>query len=624
MRLNELLDSVEGPEFEVKAAQGGLPGDFWETYSAFANTAGGTVLLGVKEDGPRLVPVGVPNVGRAKKALFDSLNNRGKVSANVLRESLVDEVEVEGKRLLRITVPEAPRDSKPIYINGNVMTGTFKRLGGSDYRCSPDDVRRMMAESLGDRDDRILSAFTVADLDGDSLAAYRNLFRGANPDHPWLALDDVSFLTQLGAWRTDRESSATGPTLAGVLMLGTQSTLVEVFPRYQVDYRESDEEDPDVRWTYRHTVDGRWSPNLFEFYQRTVVRLTRDIAIPFRLQGLQRIDDSHVSEALREGLVNCLVHADYETGGGITVVRARRYFRFENPGDVRVGIDQAFQGGVSDCRNPALQRLFRMAGFGEQAGSGIPRILRAWEEQSWRWPDFFEDKESYRTSLVLRTESMLPEEPIERLRDRLGPTTFKGLRREDVIALVTADIEGQVTKGRLTHLTQRHPTDAAAILRGLAERGLLEASPSRRAYTLARTGAESSQLSLISSTHSGPSSTLFGQGSPLSGGSVPESSDLTTGPAADEWERLTQIAEPVSRQGWQHRQIVRQTILDLCRERPLRTAELSTLLHREPQSLRQSYLNPLIDEGRLRYLYPGEPTHPNQAYVARDAGEQHG
>jgi predicted HTH transcriptional regulator len=614
VRLNELLDSAEGPDLEVKAAQGGLPGDFWETYSAFANTGGGTVLLGVKEDGGRLIPAGVPNIGRVKKSLLDSLNDRSKVSANVLLGNSVEEVEVEGKRLLRVDVPEAPRNVKPVYINGNVMTGTFKRIGGSDYRCSPDDVRRMMAESLGTRDDRILSTLSLADLDGGSVAAYRNLFRSANPDHPWLALDDVPFLSQLGAWTIDRESGATGPTLAGVLMFGSQATLLEVFPRYQVDYRESDDEDPDVRWTYRHTVDGRWSPNLFEFYQRTVSRLTRDIAIPFRLQGLQRIDDSHVSEALREALVNCLVHADYEAGGGITVVRARRYFRFENPGDVRVGVDQAFVGGVSDCRNPALQRMFRMAGFGEQAGSGIPRILRAWEEQSWRWPDLFEDKERYRTALFLLTESMLPEESIERLRARLGQSTFEGLDKDDVVALVTADIEGQVTKGRLVHLTQRHPTDAAAILRRLAERGLLEALPSRRVYTLPRAGAESSQLSLLSSTHLGPSSTHSAGNSTVTGPS-----------GADEgWRLLQQLAEPVARRGRQDRQIVREAIIAMCRVRPLRPAELANLLNRSAQALRQQYLNSLLDEGRLRYLYPGEPTHPNQAYVARDAGEQHG
>ena len=210
MRLTEVIDAIEGPEFEAKAAQGGLPGDFWETYSAFANTGGGTIVLGLKEEATGLLVVaGVPNLGRVRKSLFDCLNDRHKVSANVLRGQSVQDVEVDGKRLLRVDVPEAHRSQKPVYINGNVMTGTFRRLDGSDYRCSDQDVRRMMAESLGQRDQRALGTLGFSDFDSESLAAYRNLFRGANPDHPWLALDDLSFLGQLGAWRRDRSAFTT-------------------------------------------------------------------------------------------------------------------------------------------------------------------------------------------------------------------------------------------------------------------------------------------------------------------------------------------------------------------------------------------------------------------------------
>lgn len=614
MKLDALIDAVEGSDFEAKAAQGGLPNDFWETYSAFANTGGGTVILGIKEEPGGFVVAGVPNLARVKKSLFDCLNDRHKVSANVLATNSVGEVEVGGKRLLRIYVPEANRKQKPVYVSGDIMRGTFRRLEGSDYRCNEEDVRRMMAESLGDRDQRMLVGFGFADLDIESIASYRNLFRGANPDHPWLALDDLAFLTQLAAWRKDREGGAEGPTLAGLLMFGRHTALLDVLPGYQVDYRESDDEDPDVRWTYRHTVDGRWSPNLFEFYQRTVGRLTRDIAIPFRLQGLQRIDDTHVNEALREALVNCLIHADHEASGGVTVVRSRRIFRFENPGDLRVSVEQAFAGGVSDCRNPTLQRLFRMAGLGEQAGSGVPRILRAWEEQSWRWPDLWEDKERSRTTLFLPTASMLPEDSIERLRERLGPERFDRLGKDEIMALVTADVEGQVTKGRIAHLTQRHPSDAAAILRNLAEQGLLDVA-SRRVYTLARTEGESSQLSLLSSAHYRESSTH-------SDASTTPNAEIQGQPEVDpDWRRLQQLAEPVAQRKRQDRQVVREAIISMCRIRPLRPAELGSLLNRSAQALRQQYLNPLIDEGRLQYLYPGEPTHPNQAYRTTDGAE---
>lgn len=266
--------------------------------------------------------------------------------------------------------------------------------------------------------------------------------------------------------------------------------------------------------------------------------------------------------------------------------------------------------------------MFRLAGFGEQAGSGVPRILRAWNEQSWRWPDLQEDKERYRTSLYLPTVSMLPAESLMRLRSRLGDARVDALSKDEVMALVTADVEGQVTRGRFAYLAELHPYDANSILRGMSSRGLLEQSrTARRVYTLPLTIADSTQLSLPDSTHSAPSSTHSAPSSTHSARSSTHS--IATQPGkpsvlgeanASEWSRLREIATPVSRQGWQRRPIVRETILALCAVRPLRLAELAELLNREPQALRQSYLNPLLAEGTLCYLYAGEPTHPGQAY----------
>lgn len=286
--LTQLTRAVETADLEFKSAQGGLPGSFWETYSAFANTSGGTVILGVAEDAGGYSVLGVPNIPKLRKTLFDCLNDRHKTSVNVLRERDVTEMQVAGRRLLSVAVPQATRTQRPVFINGDMLNGSFIRLDAGDYRCSPEMVRRMVAESLGSRDDRILEAFGIEDIDRESLASYRALFRQTQRDHPWLALEDVPFLTQVGALRRDRDSTAEGLTVAGLLMFGTQRSILDAFSHYQVDYREADDDDPDVRWTYRHTVDGRWSPNLLEFYQRTVARLTRDVSIPFRLQGLQR------------------------------------------------------------------------------------------------------------------------------------------------------------------------------------------------------------------------------------------------------------------------------------------------------------------------------------------------
>jgi ATP-dependent DNA helicase RecG len=610
VNIKALLQSVETPDFEAKAAQGGLPGDFWETYSAFANTSGGTVVLGLKEESEGFTVLGIKFPARMRTNLFNALNDRGKVSVNLLRDSDVTEQEIDGKRLLVVRVPEAPRRAKPVYINNEPVNGTFRRLDRGDYRCSEEMMRRMWAETVDVRDAKILHGFSVDDLDPDSVAAYRSLFRTAAPDHVWQGQSDLELLTNLGGWRRDRESSEEGLTLAGLVMFGRERPILDALPRYQVDYREADPADRDVRWTYRHTVDGRWSPNLFEFYRRTIVRLTRDLAIPFRLQNLQRIDDSHVGEALREALVNALIHADHEASGGIVIVRSPHLLVFDNPGDIRVPVDQALAGGVSDCRNPSLQKMFRMIGLGEQAGSGLPKVRRAWEEQMWRAPDFWEDPEVYRTSLLLPMVSLLPESALQSLRELYGELRFAALSQDEVLAAVTACVEEQVTRSRLATMTSLHPVEIAAMLREMAAEGLLEqVQPRRGIYRLPRAVAPSPAMSGVSSSSSASSS------------STSAGSSSTSGSGADEmWELLLRIAEPARQKRWVPRPTMRNIIVSLCRVRALRLHELSELMDRKPESLRQLYLIPLIEEGQLRYLYPGEPTHPHQAYVAGGDG----
>ena len=76
----------ESVDLECKLAagrdgQGALPEDFWPTYSAFANTEGGVVVLGVREKQQQFLLEGIANVAKVRKELFDGLNNRQKVSA---------------------------------------------------------------------------------------------------------------------------------------------------------------------------------------------------------------------------------------------------------------------------------------------------------------------------------------------------------------------------------------------------------------------------------------------------------------------------------------------------------------------------------------------------------------
>jgi ATP-dependent DNA helicase RecG len=258
----------ETVELECKLAQGQsgqgeVPKDFWPTYSAMANAHGGVVLLGVREKEGVFSIAGIANPAKVRADLFNNLNNPGKVSINLLTDADVQELVIGGKTILRVNIPQATRHQKPVFLNGQPLGHTYRRLNDGDRLCDGDTVKRMLAEQLEDsRDTRILDRFGLDDLDRDSLRAYRNAFAVQRPSHPWVGLDDLAFLRMLGGWREDRALGQAGLTAAGLLMFGHWPALPEAFPLYFVDYQEhSGEPDSLTRWLDRVVPDGSWSGN---------------------------------------------------------------------------------------------------------------------------------------------------------------------------------------------------------------------------------------------------------------------------------------------------------------------------------------------------------------------------
>lgn len=200
------------------------------------------------------------------------------------------------------------------------------------------------------------------------------------PDHPWLALDDQEFLQVLGGFRHDRQTGEKGLTQAGLLMFGQWPALQEALSNYFADYQEQPEDKTSqIRWLDRVVPDGTWSGNIFDFFRKISRKMVADLKVPFVLKGNFRQDDTPLHRALREALVNTLVHADYSDRASILVVKDPAGFLFRNPGLMRVPAEQVLLGGESDCRNRTLHQMFLMINLGERAGSGLPKIRQGWE-----------------------------------------------------------------------------------------------------------------------------------------------------------------------------------------------------------------------------------------------------
>ncbi len=629
----DLHDFAEEIDLEAKKAtgrdgRGELPRSFFETYSAMANTEGGIILLGIEEKPKGIfTAIGIPEPKPVLKALWDNLSNRNQVSINLLADHMVSVLDYQGKNVIQVSVPRARRNQRPVYVGINPFEGTYRRNYEGDYHCDSETVRRIIADSRDEsRDAILLENFDFEDLDPGTLKAYRNRFKATRLDHPWIEQEDHLFLRSIGAWTVDRDTKREGPTMAGLLMFGKMRSILDAVPNYVVDYQERPEDASEIRWTDRITTDGSWSGNIYDFYRLTIRRLSRDIKVPFKLENLKRIDDTPVHEVLREALINTLIHADYSGRISILVVKGPDMFMFRNPGAMRLPAEDVIRGGQSDCRNRYLQKMFQLIGYGEQAGSGVPKIYRNWKQQLWQAPDLKDRFDPDVTELTLRMVSLVPEEVLLELDGRFG-AAFRGLSELQRIILATAVIERRVTHTRIKAMSSEHPHDITMALSALVKNGYLESHGATRRtfYTLAGEApdmetAEKDELPFPTSSVPLQTSSVPLQTSsvPLQMSSVPlQMSSEPLQMSSEHLERLEQIARTVRESGKVPKEVMLRTILAVCNDDFLDLKTLADLLDRSPDSLRIKFLNRMVKEGQLELRHPDKPTHPDQGYRAK-------
>ena len=394
----------ENNRLEAKAAAVGLPKSLWATYSAFANTNGGIILLGVTEDAQHQLHVeGVNDADALVTDFWNIINNQSKISINVLNDKDVIIQEFDGKKIIIINVPRAQRYDKPIYLDGNLFS-SYKRNGEGDYRCTKEGIQAMLRDASPKTQDMlVLGNMNLDVFDKDTIKRYRIRMQGIRPGHVWEALEDVDFLYRIGAVGRDADGKL-HPTAAGLLMFGYEYEIVREYPHYFLDYREK--LDDDTRWSDRFvSSSGDWSGNIYDFYFRVYNRIAQSVKVPFALDGISRIDDTELHKALREALANTLINADYYGNTGVVIERKLTSITMTNAGTFRIDLDEAINGGISDPRNSGLIKMFSLINIGERAGSGLPMIFKAWTGTDFAMPDITEKENPDRVCLILPVES---------------------------------------------------------------------------------------------------------------------------------------------------------------------------------------------------------------------------
>ena len=463
------LQRYEWADIEFKEGRRGVPRDAYKTVSAFANTAGGWLVFGVRDTDRSFEVVGVVEVDKVQNDFLSTLRAGDKLNRVITVAE--DAHEMDGKTLLVFHVPESPKDDKPVYLGGDIRQ-SFIRRGAGDERCTMREIERFLRDASDSRyDAELLGLDAEKVFDADTLRWYRRVFEDRNPGLQ-KARSNMAFLHEWGFVK-EREDGRVAPTRAAVLMLGRGRYVRQVLARPVVDCRmvntTFDMWDPDLRWDDRIVVEE----NLVQAWLRLSERFVQRAERPFRIDPntMRRDDDPPDYISFREATINLLLHQDYGDQNRHASIRLfRDRMEFKNPGDAFATTDELLEPGEKEVRNSAIVAAFRRLGLSEQAGTGIRSIFRNWQALGYVPPVIDNDKAAKAFMVCLPREVLVSDAHRHFQSERLGlhltdaqSRTFAFACRERRVSLVDAKA--------VTGLTAR---EATPVLEALETQGVLQ------------------------------------------------------------------------------------------------------------------------------------------------------
>ena len=617
MNAQELLESLnlldENERIEAKRAREAGK-SLLETICAFANEphlGGGWLLLGVAPDEQALFPgYAVEGVPQPDKLSADLASQCATVFNMPLRVDIRTET-LAGEPVVVVFVPEAAPQDKPIFFKATGLPkGAFRRIGSTDQRCTEDDLEMLYQSRQRESFDAgLVSGAERDDFDDNAIADYRQARAEVNPDAEELRWTDAELLQALSAVRRDA-AGAWRPTVAGLLLFGKPVALRRCFPMTRVDYIRVPGREwvphPDRRFD---TVELR-AP-LFTLLRRTQAAVLDDLPKGFGLEEgqLQRSDRPVIPlRALREALVNALMHRSYRVQAPVQVIRYANRLEIRNPGFSLKSPDHLGEPG-SMPRNPHIAAVLHETRFAETKGSGI-RAMRDAMDQAGLVPPLFESNRGQdQFSTLFFFHHFLGEGDIR----WLGQFKALHLSDEEARALVVAREAGTIDNATYRALNKVDTLAASNALRRLRDAGLFS-QQGRGSATwyqptdklVGETG--SSSLSSESDRLSSKLGALSSKSAVLSSNPDPARTALLD-------ELPGTLAARVGALGLRHPPArVRDLVVELCRRRAWRADELALLLQRNPESIRQNYLRPLLAQKRIAMTLPDTPHSPQQAY----------
>ena len=464
----KIINKGEGLAIEFKSDLKSLSDrDIAAAVVSLANTDGGDLFLGVEDN---RVITGLHHNHQNLSGLTALIANKTNPSIAVT----VEKIELEGKSIARISVPKS---RQLVSTSEGLLLRRRMKLDGTPEAVPfyPHEfIQRQSSLGLADPSAMPIMEVVAAQLDPLQRFRIRNAIKKYGGDQSLLPLADSELDGALGLVKM--VDGHKHPTVAGLLMLGTEEMLRQYIPAYEVAFQVLQGTDVKVN----------------EFFRKPLLETFEQIELLFNVRveeeevqvGLFRVPvPNYDRRAFREALVNALVHRDFCRLGAVHVKLNNDGLSISNPGGFVDGVTlENLLVADPRSRNPLLADIIKRIGLAERTGRGIDRIFEGMLRYGRPAPDY-----SMSNAFTVSVQMVNAAADLDFLKmvveqeDKLGNMPIDSLiilsRLRDERRLTTADLVASV---------QKSETIVRATLEKLLETGFIEphGSGRGRSYTL--------------------------------------------------------------------------------------------------------------------------------------------
>lgn len=355
-QVNQILSDGEGKRIEYKECENSLPSDLYDSIVSFANTEGGTVILGADNDG-NVIGINPEKTAQFITDIATALNSSDCVSPSLFLAP--EEFEHPNGKIIIIDIHRSS-------VLHNHAGKIYWRDGDADLDITTNQAkiselyfqkRNSFSETI------IYPELKIEDLSDNLFQEAKSIIRGYNANHPWLSISNEQLLREASLYIKDFNSGQEGLTLAAALIFGKDTVIQNILPAYKVEAMVRRENID--RWDDRITL----RTNLIHTYQKLMEFIRKHLPEKFYMEKGQRKD---LREAIfREVVGNLIVHREYTDARSSDLIITNKDVVTTNPNNPN------FHGPIDPKRftpypkNPNIRKFFTAFGWTDEIGSGV-------------------------------------------------------------------------------------------------------------------------------------------------------------------------------------------------------------------------------------------------------------